>query len=121
MMRSVVIAIFLMVLGAVVSILNDSGILPSGYQIDGSSVVNFSNTGVTNLSNSMVESEGVLNGLSLFAGIKAVFSALVSALCIAPMLISWGVPAFVAIPLQVPIYFIYIHDFLNWKGNRQLN
>jgi len=119
MMRSVVIAIFLMVLGAVVSILNDSGILPTA--IDGSSVVTFNNSGVTELSNSMIQSESFLNGLSLFSGIKAVFSALVSALCIAPMLISWGVPAYVAIPLQVPIYFIYIHDFLNWKGNRQLN
>lgn len=120
MMRSVVIAIFLMVVGAVMTILNESGILPTN--LDGSTVVNFTgDSGISEISNSMIESEGVLNGLSLFSGIKIVFNAVVSALFIAPLLVSWGVPWWIAYPLQAPIWFIYVHDFLNWKGNRQLN
>lgn len=118
-MRSVVIAIFLMVLGAVSGILNESGILPT--QISSTEIINFSNSDVANIANSMIESEGILNGLSLFQGIKIIFTAVISALAIFPILISWGVPAYVAVPLNVPIWFIYIHDFLNWKGNRQLN
>ena len=122
MMRSVVIAVFLMVVGAVSSILNYTGILPM--EVPGSDVLTTVDSAtISQITDDAISSEAAaLGGVPTYLGVLGiVLDALKSALFIAPLLMAYGVPAWIAWPLNAPIWFIYAHDLLNWKANRQLS
>lgn len=123
MMRSVVIAVFLMVVGAVSSILNYTGILPMA--VPGSDILTTVDDSATiqQLTTDAINSEAAaLGGVPTYLGVLGiVFDAVKSSLFIAPLLMAYGVPAWIAWPLNAPIWFIYAHDLLNWKANRQLS
>lgn len=122
MMRSFVIALFIMLVSVAVQIITGVGIVPEGVNIADTGILeNYTQGKMGDINNSLISSEYTNNGLSLVGGISIFFSSIFSALFVAPLLVSYGVPAWLAILIQAPIWFIYIMDFLNWKGNRQLN
>lgn len=118
-MRSFEIAIFLIIFGAVCGIFNASGIfdvhlaagMPDGYSEE--TIMPF----VENAA------DAAANPFGTFAGILPLISAVligvVQALTITPLLMSFGVPVWIAIPISLPIWFIYGIDILNWVLNRQ--
>ena len=121
-MRSFIIALFIMLVSVAVQIINGIGLAPEGVTIADSGILeSYTQGNLDNINDSMIDAEYTNNGLSIVGGISIFFTSLFSALCVAPLLVSYGVPAWLAILIQAPIWFVYIMDFLNWKGNRQLN
>lgn len=120
MMRSMIIATFLVVFGIVSGLLNTSGILPMSAP-EGAYTFLDSAT-ITDLTEGMTEGEfgplGSLSSIGTAAGI--IFGGIINALFFAPLLIAYGVPSWIAVALNVPVWFIYAMDVLNWYGNRQL-
>lgn len=120
MMRSFIIAGFLIVVGCVSGILDASGILPISIPTD--SFTQLDQATITEMTDGMVTGEfnllGGLSAIGTFAGI--VFQGIITGLAFAPLLIAYGCPAWIAWSLNVPVWFIYGMDLLNWFGNRQL-
>lgn len=121
MMRSVAIAAFLVLFGIVSGILNASGILPMTAP-EGAYTILDSAT-ITDLTVGMTEGEfnllGGLSSIGTAAGI--IFGGVINALTFAPLLIAYGIPAWLAVALNTPVWFVYAVDVINWFGNRQLN
>lgn len=120
MMRSFVIAAFLAVFGVVSGILNTSGLLPMTAPEGAYTMLD--QTTITELTTGMQEGElNLLGGLSSIgpaAGI--IFGGIINALAFFPLLTAYGVPAWLAVALNTPVWFIYAMDVFNWFGNRQL-
>lgn len=120
MMRSMVIAAFLVVFGMVSGILNTSGILPMTAPEGAYSLLDSAT--ITDITEGMTEGEfnllGGLSSIGTAAGI--IFGGIINALAFAPLLIAYGVPSWLAVALNAPVWFIYAVDVMNWFGNRQL-
>ena len=120
MMRSFVIAAFLVVFGVVSGILNTSGILPMTAP-EGAYTL-FDSATITDLTVGMTEGEfnllGGLSSIGTAAGI--IFGGLINALAFFPLLIAYGVRAWLAFALNTPVWFIYGTDAENWYANREL-
>lgn len=121
MMRSAVIAGFLIVIGCISGILNASGILPMA--APGESYTMLDQAIVTDITSGLTAGEfNLLGGLSAIGTVASIiFQGIITGIAFAPLLISYGVPAIIAIPLNTPVWFIYVLDIANWLGNRPPN
>lgn len=118
MMRSAVIALFLIVVGAVSGMLGISGLIPLDISAD--EVFTLDQSTVTKITEGAVEGEfNALGGLSSIGSLIGIFlNALLNAVWFVPLLTSYGVPFFLALMIQTPIWFVYVYDIVNWFGNR---
>ena len=120
MMRSVQIAIFLVIFGSVCGMFNASGIF-GDVQLVVSTTDGFTETALTQMTEGAVEASinpfGTLT--QIIPLVSAVLQGIVQALAVAPLLISFGIPAWIAVPISAPIWVIYGVDILNWVVNRQ--
>lgn len=121
MMRSAVIAGFLIVVGCVSGILNASGILPM--VAPGDTYTMLDQATVTDITAGLTAGEfNLLGGLSAIGTAASIaFTGIITGISFAPLLISYGVPWWVAVPLNTPVWFIYVLDIINWLGNRPPN
>ena len=121
MMRSVSIAAFLIVFGAVCGMFNASGIFD--VSLPGSEYTGIDEQTVTELTEGVIYAESnPLGGLSSLITIgSSVFKWILMALVVAPVAMAFGIPAWIAVALSTPIWYIYAVDLLNWWGNRPPN
>lgn len=121
MMRSAVIAIFLILVGCISGILNASGIIPVALPDDQFTMLDQSI--ITDMTEGISDGEfnllGALSSIGTFA--KIIFQGIITGITFAPLLISYGVPWWIAWPLNTPVWFVYGLDILNWYGNRPPN
>ncbi|MCQ2356476.1 MAG: hypothetical protein MJ014_05610 [Methanocorpusculum sp.] len=99
---------------------NASGIF-GDVQLVVSTTDGFTETALTQMTEGAVEASinpfGTLT--QIIPLVSAVLQGIVQALAVAPLLISVGIPAWIAMPISVPIWVIYGVDILNWVVNRQ--
>ena len=119
MIRSFAIATFLIVFGSVCGMLNTSGIFD--VHLQGSEYSRFNEQTISKLTEGVMAAEtNPFGGISHIITIApSLFTWVIEALFLAPLMTSFGVPWWIAIPLSTPIWFIYGIDLLNWWGNRQ--
>lgn len=120
MMRSAVIALFLIVIGGVAGVLGASGVIPADSVSSITTADSFDYATVKDITEGGAAGvDGLLGGLSSIGNIfKIIFNAILNALWVAPMLEGFGLPAALAYCIQIPIWFIYVYDMVNWIGNR---
>lgn len=118
MMRSAVIALFLIVVGAVSGMLGVSGLIPLDISTD--EIFTMNQTTVEDITAGGVKGEfNALGGLSSIGSMIGIFlNALLNAIWFVPLLTSYGIPFFIAMMIQAPIWFVYVYDIVNWFGNR---
>lgn len=118
MMRSAVIALFLIVVGAVSGMFGVAGIFP--IDVDTADTFQFDKATVEEITQGGVSGEfNPLGGLSSIGTMFGIFlNALLNAIWFVPLLVSYGIPEFIAYAIQIPIWFVYVYDIVNWFGNR---
>lgn len=118
MRRSIAIALFIICFGAVAQILNASGAF--GYTLPDSSLSSVDVATLTDLTENAINAESNPVGSFLTAlptiGLT-IFRVILGAITISPMLLDFGVPLWISIPLNVPIWIIYLWDFYLLKKN----
>lgn len=118
MMKSAAIALFLIIVGAVSGMFGISGIFP--LEVTSDEIFSVDKDIVTDITAGGVNGEfNPLGGLSSIGSLFGILcNALLNALWFVPLLVSYGIPEFIAYCIQVPIWFVYIYDIVNWLGNR---
>lgn len=118
MMRSAVIALFLIVVGAVSGMFGISGVIPLEVTTD--EIFTMDESTVRDITAGGVDGEfNAIGGLSSIGSMIGIFlNALLNAVWFVPLLTSYGIPLFLAMMIQAPIWFVYVYDIVNWFGNR---
>ena len=118
MRRSIAIALFIICFGAVCQILNASGIF--GYSLPETALDSVDVATLTDLTENAINAESNPVGSFLTAlptiGL-AIFKVILGALTISPLLLDFGVPLWISVPLNIPIWVIYLWDFYLLKKN----
>lgn len=122
-MRAYSIALFFVIFGAVVGMINDMSIydrvLPEHNVGLSDAEVQEITDGATN------DGISVISGLSTATRLGAILlSGIITAITIVPLLTSYGIPMEIAIAIQAPIYFIYaagIVQFFSGRSTSQID
>jgi hypothetical protein len=99
--------LFLFVFGAVCTGLNTSGIFTT--QMPVQSTASISQTQITDLTNTTqgpVAALGVVSFMALFIG--SILGGLLAVLSIIPMMTAWGIPLWIALIFQTPLWLVEI-------------
>jgi hypothetical protein len=99
--------LFLFIFGAVCTGLNSSGIFTT--QVPVQSTVSISQSQITDLTNTTqgpVAALGVVSFMSIFVG--SILGGLLNVVFIIPLMTSWGIPLWIAMMFQAPIWLVEI-------------
>ena len=118
MRRSIAIALFIICFGAVVQILNGSGAF--GYALPGAAISNVDVATLTDLTENVINAEtnpvgGILTNLPALG--YTLLKVLVGALTISPIMLDFGIPLWISVPLNIPIWIIYLWDLYLLRKN----
>lgn len=106
-------AIFLTVFGCVGAALVGTGSYDVAFVDDSPGSSFYSSESVTQLTESSTDAEDNPNGGYTGYGINllSIGSCLIAALTIIPMLTTMGIPVYISVILQAPIWIIYVMEF----------
>jgi len=99
--------LFLFVFGAVCTGLNTSGIFTTALPVQ--STASISQTQITDLTNTTqgpVAALGVVSFMAVFVG--SILGGLLAVLSIIPMMTAWGIPLWIALIFQTPLWIVEI-------------
>jgi hypothetical protein len=115
-MRSYAIAVFLIIFGTGMGMINDLGIMSADAP---TTSAGFDEDDVWEIQKGAM-GDSSLSALTMGATVgTAVIKGIAFAVVIIPFLTDWGVPMAIAVALQTPIWFIYGFELVSWLKGTQ--